>query len=138
MNTVLDAIPSIPIQPSTPPANLVDCAKACISAELACGAWAAVALRGANLDRLRACLSLSLDCGDICSTTGKLLARNLQSDPMVLRAQLEACARACATCGAECHRLAGAHPLSKTCAETCHRCEQACDRLVQELRAGRS
>jgi hypothetical protein len=136
MGSLLDVIPSMPIASRPTRGQLVECAKACISAELACSATAAGVLRGSNIDRLRSCFSLCLDTADICGTTGKLLTRNLDSDPEVLRAILEACARASATCGAECLRYGAVHALCKTCADTCHDCERECDRLLQQLTGG--
>jgi hypothetical protein len=140
MSTLLDFVPSIPISPKPSPITLqrgqmVGCAKACISAELAAGAWAASVSREAHPERLRSSLSLALDCMDICSTTGRLLTRILDSDREVLIAQLEACARATATCAAECLRHAETSPLAQSCADACHVCERECDGATQKLQA---
>jgi hypothetical protein len=135
MSSLLDVLPPMPIGGAISRADFAQAAKACISADLACGAWAAIVARATRPERLRACLALTLDCIEISTTTAKLLTRNLESDPEVLEAQLEACARACATCGAECERQAAESPLARSCAMACHHCEQECDRAAQKLRA---
>lgn len=134
MSGLLDVIPSMPIAPQhEPPPGFGDAARACISAELACGAWVSAALRRSNLDRWRECIARTLDCLEICATTAKVLTRNLDSDPEVLRSLLEACARACGACGAECHRLAEGYPLCRTCADVCKGCEAACAQALRRL-----
>lgn len=123
-----------PQQSQTPQAGMADAARACISAELACAAWLSAALRRNNLDKWRGCIALTLDCLDISAATGKILTRGLDSDPAVLAALLEACANACATCGAECHRLAAGHPLCLTCGDVCLRAQLECERVANLMR----
>jgi hypothetical protein len=71
--------------------------------------------------RARRWIRLALDAADVCATTGRLLARVHEPDVDVFRAQLEACAIACAVCEEECVRYE--HDACRLCAEACRRCE---------------
>jgi hypothetical protein len=107
-------------------AALHDCALACTSCADAC-------LGEKEPQNLVRCIRLNLDCADVCEATGRLLSRQTEPDWSLIRAQLEACASACRSCGDECQRHAGMHQHCQVCAESCRRCEQACNRLLQAL-----
>lgn len=81
----------------------------------------------------RRCIRLNLDCADICSATGRLLSRPGTQDKDTLRAQLEACARACRACAEECEGHADRMEHCRVCAESCRACAEACDRMVEAL-----
>lgn len=121
--------PAQPLAADPVHAGMAEAARACVAAELACAAWLSAALRRSNLDKWRGCIALTLDCLDVCAATGKILTRGLDSDPAVLAALLDACASACATCGAECHRLGTGYPLCLTCGDVCLRTQLECARL---------
>lgn len=106
-----------------------DCAQTCTSCADACLA------EQQHLQMLVRCIRLNLDCADVCDTTGRLLSRQTEPDWSTTRAQLEACAAACRSCGDECQRHAGMHQHCQVCAESCRRCEQACNRLLQAIPA---
>ena len=112
---------------------LDDCLEACAQCELACVACADACLGELQIDALRACIRLNIDCADTCDVTARLLARRRTGDPEFLRAQLEACARICASCGAECLRHAGHHEHCRICAEVCRRCEERCWETLRGL-----
>jgi hypothetical protein len=111
---------------------LARCIEACASCELACNACADACLLEADIDKLRRCIRLDLDCLDICSATARLLSRRQTVDKH-LHAQLEACARVCASCGEECRRHAASHEHCRVCAEACSKCEAQCRGLLKAL-----
>jgi hypothetical protein len=80
------------------------------------------------------CIRLDLDCADICTTTARVLSRQVEYDANVTRAQLEACIAACKACGDECESH-GEHGMDhcRVCAEACRRCEDACRELLQAI-----
>jgi hypothetical protein len=112
---------------------LADCMEACVACELACLACADACLDEPNFVALRRCIRLDLDCADICGTTARLLSRRLDANAKMLRWVVEACARACATCGAECHEHAAHHDHCRVCAEACRLCAERCGRVLRDL-----
>jgi hypothetical protein len=113
-------------------AALASCRQACAECELACLACADACLNEEHVARLRRCISLDLDCADICAATARLLSRE-SVDLKLLRALVEACARACATCGAECELHAPEHEHCRFCAALCRDCAERCGRVLREL-----
>lgn len=118
------------------PATLEGCLEACAECALACTGCADACLGEKNVDTLRRCIRRNHDCADACNMTARVLARQLDGDIEFLRAQLEACARICASCGAECQRHASHHEHCRICADACRRCEEACRKALQALPAG--
>jgi hypothetical protein len=117
-------------------ALLRECIEACFDCAQTCTACADACLgEQQHLQMLVRCIRLNLDCADVCEATGRLLSRQTEPDWSLIRAQLEACASACRSCGDECQRHAGMHQHCQVCAESCRRCEQACNRLLQALPA---
>jgi hypothetical protein len=119
------------IDPSllAPAANeLFDCAQACTACADAC-------LGEDQVPNLRRCIRTCLDCADICMTTGRLVARQTETDAKLVRSQLEACVTACRICAEECERHAAHHEHCRICGESCRRCEQACDQLTGAIAA---
>ena len=127
---MMSTSPNPPIADMT---TLGDCIDACVACELACLACADACLGEDEVESLRKCIRLNLDCGDICAATARLLSRSFETDPALLRAQLEACAVACDSCGAECQRHADHHEHCQVCSEACQRCEELCRQLIDEL-----
>jgi hypothetical protein len=105
---------------------LADCIAACLECEQACTSCADACLGEKQVLDLRRCIRLNQDCADICAATARVMSRFFESDAAMTLAQLEACARACATCGAECHRHESHHEHCKVCADACRRCEEQC------------
>ncbi len=81
------------------------------------------------------CIRLNLDCADICEATGRLLSRQTDPEPDLLRRQIEVFAKACRACGAECERHAGRHEHRRIRADACRRREEACGRLLLAVAA---
>jgi hypothetical protein len=76
---------------------------------------------------------MNLDCADLCVVTARFLARSAGGDAKLLRAVVEACARACAYCDAECLLHADEHDHCRLCAESCRYCAEACGAVLREL-----
>ena len=53
-----------------------------------------------------------------------------ERSPMLVEAQLMACAEACRICATECESLAAMHERCRVCADSCRACEQACRALL--------
>lgn len=111
----------------------VDCIVACVECAAVCISCADACLAEGKIAELRRCIRLNQDCADICSTTARVLSRLLRPEVGVLRAQLEACALSCATCGAECRGHAQHHEHCQVCADACRRCEEQCRKALGAL-----
>jgi hypothetical protein len=111
---------------------LAECIEACASCEFACNACSDACLLEPDIDKLRRCIRLNLDCVDICAATARLLTRRQTVDKH-LHAQLEACARVCASCDEECRRHAASHEHCRVCADACRICEEHCRGLLKAL-----
>jgi len=112
---------------------LLACTEACFECAAVCTSCADACLAEEMVADLRACIRRNLDCADVCSATGHVMVRQTQPDTALLRAQLEACAVACGSCGDECEKHAGMHEHCRVCAEACRRCEAACRKVLSGL-----
>lgn len=110
--------------------ELSACIEACVECGQACTACADACLGEEMVDHLRRCITLDLNCADICAATARVLSRQTEYDPSMTRTALQACRDACRLCAEECERHASMHDHCRVCGESCRRCEQACDRLL--------
>ena len=111
----------------------VDSAFAC---EQCCTSCADACL-GENGDMdLTACIRTNLDCADICAATGRVLSRQTEPSPAVLRAQLQACIAACYACADGCSEHADHHEHCRVCMECCRECSKACQALLSAMGRG--
>lgn len=120
-----------------PPTRLMDplvaCIKACFACAESCTLCADACLAEEQLDRLRRCIRLNLDCAAICAATGEVVARQTSMDRELTRQQLESCVTACRVCGDECELHASMHDHCRLCMESCRACTQACNALLAAL-----
>ena len=79
---------------------------------------------------LWSCLTIDLNCADICASTGSVLSRQTMFSAAISVAALEACRTACRLCADECEKHTDMHEHCRVCAEACRMCEQACDLLL--------
>lgn len=139
LHTVRDLLASHPQAAQSPFASnqqaLLEAIDAAFECAQICTSCADACLAEPDVDMVRHCIRLNLDCADICNTTGRALARQTQPDVNVLRDLVRACVTACYACGAECQKHAGHHPHCGVCAESCRRCEEACSALLSALEA---
>ncbi|HVM02701.1 MAG TPA: four-helix bundle copper-binding protein [Acidimicrobiales bacterium] len=105
---------------------LAECANTCTQCADAC-------LSEGDVTPLAKCIRLNLDCADVCATTARVVSRQTEYDANLTRAQLEACATACRSCGDECEGHGERMAHCRVCAESCRRCEQACRELAAAM-----
>jgi len=105
---------------------LVECADACTTCADAC-------LGEEMVQSLIACIRVNLDCADICQTTSRILARQTETDPQLLRAQLESCALSCHLCMIECEKHGDMHHHCRICRAVCQNCEKICKEMISRL-----
>ncbi|PPG42352.1 four-helix bundle copper-binding protein [Pseudoclavibacter sp. RFBA6] len=109
------------------------CLEACSDCALACSACAGACLTEDRVADLAPCIRSDLDCAELCTVTGSVLARRADGDTRGLRALVEACRQACLSCAEECEKHARMHDHCRVCAEACRRCVAACDDLLATL-----
>ncbi|MCO4754085.1 MAG: four-helix bundle copper-binding protein [Bacteriovoracaceae bacterium] len=92
------------------------CADACLSED--------------NLEKLRTCIRLNLDCATICEATVQILARPASINTSFAKKQIEACMEVCIACAEECEKHSDIHQHCKICAQTCRDCVKACEEFI--------
>jgi hypothetical protein len=105
-----------------------DCAQTCIGCADAC-------LAERDVEDLRQCIRLNLDCADICEAVGAVAARHADTTGILLRQALQTCLMACELCELECDSHAAHHDHCGICAEACRACKDACAAAAQSLDA---
>jgi hypothetical protein len=103
---------------------------ACLSCVQACTTCADEDLAEPDVDEMRRCIALCLNCADVCDVTARLLSRAAHWEPLVAHGLLQACVRSCADSAAECARHAHHHRHCAICEKVCRECVQACDALL--------
>ncbi|MGE4063518.1 MAG: four-helix bundle copper-binding protein [Rhodospirillaceae bacterium] len=114
-------------------ASLIKCIDECHACVQACTSCADACLAEQDVERLRQCIRVDLDCADVCRTTAALASRRTGSNEDLLRAALEFCATACEICNEECKRHAEHHEHCRVCAEACRTCADACREAMDSL-----
>src|SRR5450759_528651 len=71
------------------------------------------------------CISLDLECADICRLAAASIARGGEH----MKAICALCAKACESCRAECGKHSMEH--CKRCAEACKHCAEACSAMAK-------
>lgn len=105
---------------------LLDCVAACTACADAC-------LFEQDVEMLRACIRLNLDCADVCAATARVLSRQSADDTATSLVMLGACIQACQSCADECTRHAEMHEHCQVCAAACVRCERACSQVREAM-----
>jgi hypothetical protein len=113
--------------------TLARCIEACLACAQSCTACSDACLAEADVDGLRRCIRLNLDCADVCDATARVVTRQTELQPDLVRRLLEACAAACRLCAQECEAHARHHDHCRICAEDCRRCESACEDALTAL-----
>jgi hypothetical protein len=126
---MLDKIPGKPLIAHD---SLIECIEACLDCAQSCDACADACISEKDIDALRRCIRLDLDCADVCVTTARMLSRQQNAEPGLVRAQLEACALACQVCGDECTKQQH-HEHCRVCADACRVCAKACQDAIGAL-----
>jgi len=127
---------SHPRKPLTELDDLTSCIAACIDCADACTTCADACLGEQNVQMLARCIRIDLDCADICQTTARILSRQTETNPQLVRVQVEAALTASRICAEECERHAEMHVHCRVCASVCRMCEQSCRQLLTGIPAG--
>ena len=90
-----------------------------------CNHCATACLEEEDVKMLAKCISLDMDCAQICSLTASLIARGSEHGKHLLKE----CAEVCKACADECenHAAMGMEHCKK-CAEACRACAEACSK----------
>ena len=64
---------------------MLECLRACHDCATSCTICADACLAEEKLEMLRRCIRLNLDCADLCSATGRVLARQTEPDGAILQ-----------------------------------------------------
>lgn len=126
-NAIREMLKSNPTPAELDLETLASCIAACAACAQSCTACADACLGEQQIDMLRRCIRLNLDCADACTTTERILSRQVQPPMELFRTQLQLCALACRLCAEECEKHAGRHEHCRICARSCRQCEQACN-----------
>lgn len=86
----------------------------------ACNFCASSCLREDNVQMMAKCISMDMDCADVCRTAGVLLARKSPHGKHLLKE----CIEICEACAEECGKHESAH--CQACAKACRECAEAC------------
>jgi len=103
---------------------------ACLNCVQSCTSCADEDLAEQNVEEMRRCIALCLDCADVCDLTARLLSRPAHWNSFVIHRVLQACSRICAECAEECARHAAHHRHCAICERVCRVCVQACNALL--------
>ena len=134
MTTVtLEMLRDSPVDVALDEEVLARCIDECLACAQACTACADACLAEDEVDRLRRCITTDLACADVCSTTARVLSRQTDPHPAILRIVVEACMSACRECAEECEAHGDHHDHCAVCAEACRRCAKACQDLLDDL-----
>jgi hypothetical protein len=104
---------------------------ACLRCTQTCTTCANADLAEDEIDELRVCAALCLNCADVCSVTARLLSRPAHSDLFVIQRLLQACVRTCNGSAEECARHAHHHRHCAICEKVCTACSRACAALLE-------
>jgi hypothetical protein len=113
--------------------NLLKCIEECYACAQACTSCADACLGEDMVKELTHCIRLNLDCADICTAAGAMASRRTGSNIEVLRAAIQAYAKACRACGDECAKHAEMHEHCRVCTEACRSCELACTEALSDV-----
>ena len=136
MNTISQMLRTSPRRSIFEVEALARCISECLACAQSCTACADAGLAEPDIDLLRRCIRLNLDCADLCATTALMLSRQLEPDRELTRRLIELQAFSCQLCGDECERHAERHEHCRLCSQACRRCEEACRALLKTVVPG--
>ena len=85
---------------------------------------AAACLAAPDVEAMRACVALNIDCAQLCEVAAGGLARSSSVSGVTCLA----CSSVCSTCADECARHSNAH--CQQCAAVCRTCAQLCAQMA--------
>lgn len=103
--------------------KIQQCIAKCLACTDACMYCASSCLKETDIDMLRDCIRLDLECATLCRTAAEVM----QLEGINMRAICELCASICTACAEECERHAS-HGMEhcRKCAQICRECADIC------------
>ncbi|MDW8845995.1 four-helix bundle copper-binding protein [Erwinia sp. MMLR14_017] len=101
-----------------------ECIDACYLCATACDNCAASCLKEENLEMMRDCIRLDMQCANICRLSAQFMALDSESAKKLCAV----CAEICQQCGDECGKHQ--HDHCQQCAKACHACAEACRKMA--------
>lgn len=114
--------------------QLTACIQACSDCAEVCRTCADACLNESSVAELVECITLNLNCADLCSATAGVLARRA-GGWTVTRVTLETCAAVCRACAEMCEQHEK-YEHCVVCARSCRACEDACRAMLAALPQG--
>lgn len=115
---------------------ITECINALVECADVCNCCADACLGEEKVQNLIKCIRVNLDCADICQTTARILSRQTEVVPQLLRAQVESCAVACRVCMQECEIHSEMYQHCRICRSVCQNSEKICQELISRLSEG--
>ena len=102
-----------------------ECLKACNDCAAACFECASACLNESDPKAMTHCISLDMECADLCQLAAASIARGDEH----MKGVCALCAVICDACGGEC----ASHDMDhcQRCAKACAHCVEACNRIIQ-------
>lgn len=100
------------------------CIEACNECANACDTCAAACLNENDMQGMGRCISLDIDCAQLCRLAAGVMARGGEA----AKAICAACATVCDLCADECSKHQSQH--CQACAEACRRCAASCRQMA--------
>ena len=101
------------------------CIDACHACAVACNACMVACLKEDDVQMMRRCIALDVDCAAMCNLTADAMARDSEMSRHLCRICSEICLACANECGQHQH-----HEHCKRCAEECKKCAKACLEMV--------
>jgi len=103
------------------------CREACLACVATCNQCATACLNEKDVEHLKKCIQLDLECAAICQAAANVLSLNGQFSAELCKL----CADICNACAEECEKHAKmGMDHCKECAEVCRRCAQECEKMA--------
>ncbi len=132
--TIRDMMNAHPLTTAVDQALTEACVREALRCAVACTSCADACLSHDSVADLRDCIVTCLNGADQCLATAQVLLRlSGQDQHYLLRAVVDACRVACATCVVECEEHQEVHDHCKHCASVCRSCANACRDLLDVL-----
>lgn len=100
------------------------CIKACNECAAACDHCSTACLAEQDVGMMARCITLDMDCAQVCRLTAGVLARNSE----LARQVCALCAEICKECADECARHM--HDHCQECAQFCRFCAEECRKIA--------
>lgn len=115
----------VPVKPESHEASMSEAIQSALNCVRACEMCAIACLQEKEVDMLRECIRLNMDCAAICELSAKFMIRESRFHVDICRL----CADICQACAEECDRHQHMSHC-KECSKTCRECAEACRTMI--------